>query len=836
MNKLIKKICLQLTALTLITNLTFMGPIGLVVAEDATASADNTQTGQSSDNTSANTTTSTNDVNNTNTSDTDNTTSGAADSGNNQTSSNTGDGTIDTNNATAGSTTSTTTNTNTTTYESMPWTTWTGEGDWQTRSTNTQTGKTSDNTATNSDTTQTSLTNNNTATTTNTTGIGSNTGTNDSSGNTGDASITTGNADTTTSNQNVANTNIYQWTGQGDWTNLWNGEALNNRTGFGSDNTASNEFDKLIEVLNQNGVDVQNLIDTYSKTGTNTASGNTGNATIQTGNASNIANIFNLANTNIFGTGSIDIVYQDIFGTYNGNIDLSNATAYSLVDLMGNPLTNSTAQNKQTGFNSDNVAQNQGTFSLDIFNDNDGILENDLSLQALTGGNIASENTGDASITTGDASIIANLFNMLNTNIFTSDFTLGVINVYGEWNGNLILPQLPVMTANTSTSTTLETGATNTLTGTKSNNNSDTNLENSTNIANTNDGNIANSFDLAMETGSNLAEDNTMSGSVMSGGAYGDVNVVNWMNTNVVSDSPWWIVLVNNMGVWTPMMVSPMLSNGTQIVLDLEDLASLGTASTNPTATESQVSSNNTLTGNLSDNNANTDITTTTDITNQNNGSIINNIDALALTGQNEASRNTGSGSVTTGAANILVNAINFLNTNIIAPSFLLTVINVFGDWSGNIFNFGDAQAHAAINPSPSPSTQAQGCGNCASTSSNPADNNQASTNNDHKDEAASAQNGAVLAANTNNNNGAKVNYSFSNNQEENEEDGDVQVLSFSSNDSDGDSTGGSLVASQINPIKYFVFGFGAAMLILSAYILRKRVFKLIKSTRINLF
>ncbi len=791
----LKALCIKLTALVLILNLIILGPgVSVIVAQEATA--ENSQTGSSSGNTATNTSDQTSNTTNTNDATATNTTNGTSDSGNNTASTNTGSGSVSSSDASTG--TSTTTTTNTTVYDPMPWTTWTGVGDWQSRSENNTTGSNSTNTATNTGTNTNNLTNNNTATVNNTTNAGSNTGTNTSSNNTGNADINTGNAATTVSNATQANTNY--WTGEGDWTNLWNGEALNYRTGSGSNNTSTIDVDNIINVLNQNGVDISNLINAGANSGNNIASDNTGNATITTGDTSVLSSLFNLANTNIFGTDEINILYQDIYGSFGGNINLADASSYQLSQLSQGPVTLGSS-NEMTGFNSDNVAQNSGSLVVDFFNDNDGVLDNDLNLSAISGGNTTSDNTGNAFIETGDADIVANLINMLNTNVFTDSFYLGMINVFGDWNGNLILPEY---SASTSSGASINGLASNELTGANSNNSTINTATDDLNLTNNNLGTVNNTYDVTVESGNNSASDNTLNGSVTSGDAAAEVNQANFVNTNVVSANPWWIVLVNNMGVWTPFVINQG-SGSAQVLTDLDQLAS------------------NTMTGSQSDNTSSNTNSTDINITNDNNGVINNNITAEAITGNNFADRNTGNGSVETGDASVVVNSLNFLNTNIIAPSVMLTVINVVGNWTGNIFNFGQ-----------SPTTQPQGgtgtgsgsgsSGGGSGSSSTPTGSNNpqgGSVNNPAPVVKLASVNGSATSQNSA--------PSLAEDEEELvvEEESEGQVLSFAE-ESDESQPPVTKTAgfNNINFI-YLAIGFITALGLVALYLLRSQLLKL---------
>jgi hypothetical protein len=56
-----------------------------------------------------------------------------------------------------------------------------------------------------------------------------------------------------------------------------------------------------------------------------------------------------------------------------------------------------------------------------------------------------------------------------------------------------------------------------------------------------------------------------------------------------------------------------------------------------------------------------------------------------ANTGGNSASKNTGSGTIQTGDVNVAANIVNLLNNNFIGGRFVLTIVNIFGGFYGDI-------------------------------------------------------------------------------------------------------------------------------------------------------
>ena len=103
---------------------------------------------------------------------------------------------------------------------------------------------------------------------------------------------------------------------------------------------------------------------------------------------------------------------------------------------------NISVTNSDNGANSVNNATVNETSQNTLTQTNTAKIDNNLNLSANTGGNSASKNTGgDSSITTGDASIVANIVNFVNTNITsTGRLFVTVVNVFGSWLGDFVAP------------------------------------------------------------------------------------------------------------------------------------------------------------------------------------------------------------------------------------------------------------------------------------------------------------------------------------------------------------------------------------------------------------
>lgn len=418
-------------------------------------------------------------------------------------------------------------------------------------------------------------------------------------------------------------------------------------------------------IKNDNDANTQNQIVANSNSGNNKSSYNTGDGNVITGDSNLILSLLNLANTNFVALpgGGILFFFKNILTNLIGNflIDPTSGETYNMEGARVD------AENKDTGAGSNNNTSVSADNSLNIINDNDGKVNNNLNLISNTGNNDASKNTGDGSVTTGDSNVSLNLFNFLNSNFIVSgQGILGILNIFGNWMGNLLLPKTLVTSDNTNEGTGNIT-VKNENTGANSVNNANANLGSSTEIENNNDANTDNKIIVSSNTGNNDASKNTGDGSVSTGISNIQVTLKNLMNQNIFGDTIIYI-MVNVLGKWTGM-----------------NLISLGgTYSTDPSKS-GDITVENTNTGADSINNAGVSLTDSTKIENNNDANLTNNININSNTGNNDASKNTGNGSVTTGDSGVIANILNFMNFNVVAKNFVFFVVNVFGDWTGNI-------------------------------------------------------------------------------------------------------------------------------------------------------
>ncbi|MBI2009730.1 MAG: hypothetical protein HYS86_00990 [Candidatus Chisholmbacteria bacterium] len=318
------------------------------------------------------------------------------------------------------------------------------------------------------------------------------------------------------------------------------------------------------------------------------------------------------------------------------------------------------------------------------FQNNDATIENNLILDSNSGYNVAKDNLGgDVAIVSGDANTSANVVNMANNN-FAGNVLVGVVNIFGDLIGDIILPEQEGSGGGSGTY------AANVANGADSQNFNNIDQSTLDAITQNNTATIDNNLNLAATTGGNSAKDNIGGGgnSIITGDANVVAQVLNIANTNIVGGS-WWVVLVNEAGNW----IGHIVGGG-------EGANYAGSAGTeflvNPDGSITASNGEN-LAGSTNTNNLTTNTTNTT--TQTNTATIVNNLDLSANTGGNKAKDNGGGNtSIVTGDANIVANVVNFLNNNFVGGRVYLTVINVFGSWLGDFVGPGQTQDTASNN------------------------------------------------------------------------------------------------------------------------------------------
>lgn len=437
-------------------------------------------------------------------------------------------------------------------------------------------------------------------------------------------------------------------------------KASNENTGADSINSATTSTTNSTTVSNENTAKVTNNVSSDANTGGNTASYNTGSGSVKTGDASTSVSVSTTVNT--------------------------NTTDVSCGGCTGPGDT--TVQNKNTGANSENTVSAETSNTVAVNNSNDATVKNKLSADSNSGDNKANYNTGNASVTTGDAEANVDV----KTDVNHNETTIGG----GAGSGG-----------------TLTLG--NQSTGANSVNVVAASMANGVMVNNHNDADLSTTVDAYAYTGDNKANYNTGNASVKtgnatiddvyvdqsansnkttvgggSGGSF-DVTIEN-MNTGYNSYNEASLDLANNVTVTNHNdadvnndLYADSDTGGNQANYNVGDgTVKTGDAKTNVTVLGDFNSSETTLdcnsclavgdvtvrnknTGAKSDNMADFAMENKTKVMNFNHTDVDNEVDAYAYTGDNKANYNGNGGmdaSVTTGDADASVTVDDKANSN----------------------------------------------------------------------------------------------------------------------------------------------------------------------------
>ena len=425
--------------------------------------------------------------------------------------------------------------------------------------------------------------------------------------------------------------------------------------------------------------EINNYFGIYSLSGDSSVVGNTTGGDASTGDASVLANILNLLASawNISG-GQMLTFFESLYGDVNGDILLDTGDANSSNSAKNSGLQNSIAN---TGPNSNNTIGDTKDGSVAInsaeYNDiNNNVVIASRSGDAVVGCakqkgtnvetesngiesrsvNECSGNTTAGSAKSGNAKVMLNLLNLINSYISSGKSFFGVINIYGNLNGDILfskdfINQLlasGAMQNNSSNSSTI------TNTGPNSNNAIDSNRSGSL-TSNTNDlSTINNNIVTNAKSGDANVSGNTAAGDAHSGKADIKLTLLNLTGHQVVAKNAV-LVFVNVFGSWLGLIMDAPA--GTKSAL-------LGGGVTQNNQAQPGNSTNNTNAVN----------------------NINNNLDLSAISGDADVIGNTKAGDATSGDADIAINVGNIINSDFsMSDWFGVLFINVFGNWVGSL-------------------------------------------------------------------------------------------------------------------------------------------------------
>lgn len=414
-------------------------------------------------------------------------------------------------------------------------------------------------------------------------------------------------------------------------------------TGPNSNNTIDNNGNSTATFDLFFDASVSNKIGQISQSGNASVFGNTFGGDATSGDAMGLVNLLNMLQSSWGSLGSDDIAL------FMANID-GNVTG----DLMVNPNA---------------IMGSSANTDIDVNVSSDAAILNDIDVDVATGNSTVGGNTAGGDATTGNAQAVVNLMNLINSAIRSSKSFVGVLNINGSLNGDILLPpgMLQAIIA---------------ATGPDSNNQIDQSANRSLDVTLNDNKTINNDITTDVSSGAANVSNNTNGGSASSGKAESNVVLLNLTGQKVVAKNAM-LVFVNVMGSWVGLIFDAPA--GTNAI-----------AATGP-------NSNNTIT---QDHNLNVTLNET------DNSLIDNNVNVSASSGDASVTGNTNGGNALSGDASIGINVLNMIDSDFeVTDWFGVLFINVFGSWVGSFgvntaagnapaSNFAQ-QASGATQPSP---------------------------------------------------------------------------------------------------------------------------------------
>lgn len=433
--------------------------------------------------------------------------------------------------------------------------------------------------------------------------------------------------------QNIANTG----SGSNNSVNGSGAGSISN-TGPKSNNQLNSGGQGNLSVNNGNTLSVGNLINQDANSGNAVVIGNTSAGSALSGDATNMLTMLNMLQSasSQLGSGNVVTFVQDINGDLTGDLML-DPSLLSSVQAAGAPA----GPNNQLMLN----------------NTTEAAINNEITLNSVSGNAGVSLNTSAGDATSGSAKAVANIINMINSAVASGKSFIGTININGNFNGDILLPANFVdqlIAANVPQVTIYTTGP-------NSNNTVNNSGGGSTTVNNSDNQGINNSVNATATSGSASVANNTAAGSATSGTSSNSITAFNLTGSNTVGKNSI-LVFVNVLGKWVGLIVN-----------------------TPPGTTVAQLGGGITQTGPNSNNTINSGGTTDQTINNMVNQQINNTINVNARSGDANVSSNTTAGSARSGDAQTAVNLLNMSNSSLsLTDWFGILFINVFGTWNGS--------------------------------------------------------------------------------------------------------------------------------------------------------
>ncbi|MDP2629081.1 MAG: hypothetical protein Q8P45_00045 [Candidatus Harrisonbacteria bacterium] len=358
---------------------------------------------------------------------------------------------------------------------------------------------------------------------------------------------------------------------------------------------------------------------------------------IETGDAEASSDVVNEVNTNTTNaTGSIEIVTN--MGPSSTTVDFRPATSSE---------ESATSSNNFENFDEVDIGTESTTN-----NDNVATTTTGVTLSADSGANQIIEAAGEAKIITGDALVSSNIVNLINTNITNSEYLILILNNFGDFDGDVILPGVEFFAFLSQLSQQFSASQEQIVEV----------------IENENLAEVINNVELEATSGDNQATSTSGSTTINSGEAEIISNTHNLVNQNISNDDAVYI-LIRVSKEWNGQIYS--LPEGLSWMQTPEGIVLFSQSSDSESPALQFLGEDSSL-------------NSTTTVSNVNGAYVENNVDLLANSGLNMVTAE-GDVLIDTGKVQAISNIINIVNTNIFGRNWLLGFISIFGNWNGNL-------------------------------------------------------------------------------------------------------------------------------------------------------
>lgn len=461
----------------------------------------------------------------------------------------------------------------------------------------------------------------------------------------GDVVLETGDAEV---NAGIANdTNVNTYNGPVDENDI---VAVIEDNGAGSDSEIEAASKDIVVVDQDNELLLDNDVAVEANSGDNKITDNLGgSSTIKTGDADATVNVFNFGNANF---ANVSVAEKDVYEDDGSDLYLD--------DLMFVTVDKKSATTKGNGADSTNSTVLGTENTQIIFQDNFAEVDNNIDIEVNTGDNTIARSLGDANIETGDANVVANIVNFLNTNfVGVGDLLVGVVNLWDGFTGDVYLPSFAG--AGTGDTEVVIDGN-----GAGSKNTTTISDVDKTDVQQKNTVVVNNTVDVEANTGDNQVNKNVGDSiKLRTGDVDTSINTTTVAGQNFYTEGDYLnLVFLNQNGTITPFYVD-FDGNLVEVPQIYAETSDNGAYSENIVAISTEEKK---------------------EIVQNNTAYVNNNLQIDVNTGGNKVEKNVDSDiAIDTGDVSVMASISNFIGNNFVGKNLAITFINSLGEWSGRI-------------------------------------------------------------------------------------------------------------------------------------------------------